>query len=271
MGDGGLFGPQSLTWRVNKEGILLFGGGTALILQLAHPLVAAGVSQHSNYREDPWGRLYRTLDVVTKITFGSTKTSEAAAAGLCEVHGRVRGASLEKGGRYPAGTRYDARNPDLVMWVHATLVRTTLDVYQLYVGPLTIGEQRQYYDEQKLLAEKFGVPIHRQPATFADFNEYFADMVENELAVTDALRDVVDATLNPPLPFFTRPLVEALNLASVGMLPPGLREELGLPWGASRERLLEASRVLVRRALPALPSLLREFPPARIARRRAAA
>src|SRR2546421_6245718 len=120
MGDAGLFGPDSLTWRVNSEGVLLFGGGTALILQLAHPLVAAGVSQHSNYREDPWGRLYRTLDVVTKVTFGSTKTSEAAAAGLRQVHGRVRGESVEDGGRYPAGTRYDARTPELVLWAHPT-------------------------------------------------------------------------------------------------------------------------------------------------------
>src|SRR3989440_7852364 len=112
----------------------------------------------------------------------------------------------------------------------------------------------------------FGVPAQRQPATSAEFNEYYADPPASELAVTDALRDVVDATLNPPLPFFTRPLVEALNLASVGMLPPKLREELGLPWSPNRERLLEASRVLVRRALPALPSLLREFPPARTAR-----
>src|SRR3954452_20403542 len=86
MGDPGLFGPKSLTWRVNKEGVLLFGGGTALIQQVAHPLGAAGVSQPSGYREDPWGRLYRTLDVVTKITFGSTKTSEEAARQLRETH-----------------------------------------------------------------------------------------------------------------------------------------------------------------------------------------
>jgi uncharacterized protein (DUF2236 family) len=271
MGDPGLFEPDSLTWRVHKEGVLLFGGGAALILQVAHPLVAAGVSQHSNYREDPFGRLYRTLDVVTKITFGSTETSDEAAAQLRETHSRVRGASTEDGGRYPAGSEYDARMPKLVMWVHATLVRTTLDVYQRYVGPLTLAEQQRYYEEQKRAGEKFGVPVSRQPATYAEFNEYFADMVESELAVTDALRDVVDATLNPPLPFFTRPLVEAMNLATVGMLPTRLRDELGLPWTPRRERLLEASRGLVRRALPLVPSMLREFPPARSARRRAAA
>src|SRR4051795_3573840 len=107
MRDAGLFGPGSMTWKVNREGVLLFGGGTALILQVAHPLVAAGVSQHSNYREDPWGRLYRTLDVVTRITFGSTKTSEEAAAGLRETHSRVRGVSAEAGGPFRAGTEYD--------------------------------------------------------------------------------------------------------------------------------------------------------------------
>jgi uncharacterized protein (DUF2236 family) len=271
VGDPGLFGPDSLTWRVNKEGVLLFGGGAALILQVAHPLVAAGVSQHSDYREDPWGRLYRTLDVVTRITFGSTRTSDEAAERLRETHGRVHGVSTEGGGPYPAGTEYDARMPKLVMWVHATLVRTSLDVYQRYVGPLSIGDQQRYYEEQKLAGEKFGVPAGRQPATYAEFNEYFADTVARDLAVTDALRDVVDATLNPPLPFFTRPVVEAMNLATVGMLPPRLRDELGLPWSPRRDRLLEASRAVVRHALPLVPSMLREFPPARNARRRAAA
>src|SRR5919199_1643452 len=141
MSDAGYFGPGSVTWRVNREGVLLVGGGAALVLQVAHPLVAAGVAQHSNYREDPWGRLYRTLDITTRIVFGSTRTAEGAAAQLREMHGRIRGASASGGGRYPAGTRYSARNPELVMWVHATLVRTSLDVYQLYVRPLTIAEQ----------------------------------------------------------------------------------------------------------------------------------
>src|SRR5881392_748435 len=155
MRDAGLFGPGSMTWMVNKEGVLLFGGGTALILQVAHPLVAAGVSQHSDYREDPWGRLYRTLDVVTKITFGSTRTSDQAADHLREVHKRVRGVAMEDGGRHPAGTRYFALDPELLMWVHATLVHTSLVVYQRYVRGLTIAEQQRYYEEQKLLAEKF--------------------------------------------------------------------------------------------------------------------
>ena len=269
MSDAGLFGPGSVTWRVNREGVLLVGGGAALVLQVAHPLVAAGVAEHSNYREDPWGRLYRTLDLTTKIVFGSTEVAGEAAGRIRHVHERVNGVTTEAGGRYPAGTPYDARDPELLMWVHATLVNTSLQVYQRYVGPLPIAEQRAYYEEQKTLAEQVGVPRDRQPDTLADFNAYFRDMVESDrIAATDALRDVVGATLRPELPFVMRPLVEALNLATVALLPERLRAELGLPWTANRRRVFEASRVVLARLLPVLPRIMREFPPARSADRR---
>ena len=269
MSDAGLFGPGSVTWRVNREGVLLVGGGAALVLQVAHPLVAAGVAEHSNYREDPWGRLYRTLDLTTKIVFGSTEVAEEASARIKHVHGRVKGVTKEDGGRYPAGTKYDARDPELLMWVHATLVRTSLDVYGRYVGRLPIAEQRAYYEEQKLLGEKFGIPRNRQPDDLAAFEDYFREMLESDrLAVTDALRDVVDATLRPELPFLMRPVVEGLNLATVALLPERLRRELGVPWTRNRQRIFEASRVVMSAALPVLPRVMREFPPARSADRR---
>ena len=180
----------------------------------------------------------------------------------------MKGKTGEHGGHFAEGTPYTARDPELIMWVHATLVDTSIQVYSRYIRPLSIDERRRYYEEQKLLGEKFGVPIEQQPDTYADFNDYFAHMVDHELAVTDALRDVADATLRPELPFVARPLVEAINLATAGMLPARLRDELGLPWGPNRERLLAASRTLARTLLPVLPSLVREFPPARSAERR---
>ncbi|HKP90393.1 MAG TPA: oxygenase MpaB family protein [Thermoleophilaceae bacterium] len=269
MSDAGLFGPGSLTWRVNREGVLLVGGGAALTLQVAHPLVAAGVAKHSNYREDPWGRLYRTLDLTTKIVFGSTEVAGEASARIKHVHGRVKGVTTEDGGRFPAGTKYDARDPELLMWVHATLVKTSLDVYTRYVGSLSASERHGYYEEQKLLGEQFGVPRDRQPADYDAFEEYFADMLASDrIAVTDALRDVVDATLRPDLPFFLRPMVEALNLATVGLLPDRLRAELGLKWTPNRRRVFDASRAVLSAALPVLPRVMREFPPARSADRR---
>ena len=271
VSDQGLFGPESVTWRVNREGVLLLGGGAAIIMQVAHPLVGAGVAEHSNYREDPWGRLYRTLDLTTGIVFGSTEKAHEASERLRSVHKRVHGVTKEDGGRYPAGTKYSANDPKLGMWVHATLVDTSMQVYTAYVGTLSHAEKLRYYEEQKRLGEMFGVPIDRQPETLSEFYEYFDRMVEEELAVTPALQDVVDATMRPELPFVARPLVEALNLATVSLLPPALRDDLGLEWGTNRRRLVNASRAVIRRALPVLPRLLREFPPARSADRRVAA
>ena len=271
MSDPGLFGPESVTWRVNREGVLLLGGGAAIIMQVAHPLVGAGVAQHSNYREDPWGRLYRTLDITTSIVFGSTEKAHAASERLRDIHTRVHGVTKEDGGRFPAGTKYSANDPELGMWVHATLVSTSLQIYTAYVGRLSEAERNRYYEEQKLLGEMFGVPQDRQPATLGEFYEYFDDMVENELAVTSALLDVVDATMRPELPFVARPLVQAINLATVSLLPAKLRRDLDLDWGPRRHRFVQATRTLVRRALPVVPSLLRDFPPARSADRRVSA
>jgi uncharacterized protein (DUF2236 family) len=247
VSDAGLFGPASVTWRVNREWALLLGGGRALLLQVAHPLVAAGVEQHSSYREDPWGRLYRTLDLTTRIVFGSTRVAEEAARKLWRVHGHVHGIA-------PGGRPYDARDPELLMWVHATLLDTALLVYQRYVARLTIAELCAYYEEQKLLGERYGIPRERMPASYGEFNDYFASMVEGEtLQASHTLRTVADMTLR----------FGPLDLVTIGLLPARVRELLGLDWGPRRERLLGASQRATRSLLPLLPSLMRDLPPAR--------
>src|ERR687891_640349 len=121
--------PGSVAWRVGSEGALLLGGGRALILQVAHPKVAAGVAQHSNYREAPWRRLYRTIEVTTRIVFGDERQSAQAAAGLRRRHQRVEGAD-------DRGEPYRASDPELLMWVHATLIDSSLLIYHRYVRPM---------------------------------------------------------------------------------------------------------------------------------------
>ena len=240
--------------------------------------MAAGVAQHSNYRKDPWGRLFRTLDRTTAIVFGSSEEAEQAASAVWNVHGRVEGATDDAAGPFPAGTSYRARDPKLLMWVHATLVDTSMLVYDRYVARLSIAERERYYEEQKAMAEAFGVPRSEQPDTLADFNEYFATMVDDELAVTDVVRDVLDSIQNPELPFggaMTRrlawPLFEPVRMATAGMLPGRLRSELGLNGRSLEGRLLGAQARLLRAALPLMPGLVREFPRARVAERRARA
>lgn len=268
MADHGLFGPESVTWRVNRESVLLLGGGRALLLQVAHPSVGAGVAQHSSYREDPWGRLSRTLDVTRRIVFGDTATALEAAAHLGRVHAHVAG-TIEAGAR--AGEPYAAGDPQLLLWVWATLVESALLIYTRYVRPLKVSDVEAYYDEQKRFLEACGAPAASAPQTFAQFMAWYDATVEERLEVTPPARDVADAIMRPRrLPLPLRPAFEALNLATVGLLPPTLREAYGLGWGPQRERMLAAQRGLLRRAMPLLPSLLREQPAARSADRRSA-
>lgn len=257
----GLFGPESVTWRVNREAVLLAGGGRALVLQVCQPSVAAGVEQHSDYDTDPWGRLYRTLDVTTKIVFGSAETSDRSARHLRGIHAHVHGERSD-------GEHYDARDPDLLLWVWATLVESALLVYTRYVRPLPIADVHRYYAEQQRFAAVCGVPEGHWPATYPEFMDYFNTTVQDELQPTDDSRRIVDSVLRPPVPRPVRPAFGLLNLATVGLLPPVMRERLGLDWSPNRERLLAASTAAIRRVLPLMPALLRQFPPARHADRR---
>jgi uncharacterized protein (DUF2236 family) len=251
-----VFGPGSLTWRVNGEAVLLLGGGRALILQVANPKIAAGVAQFSNYREDPWGRLYRTLELTLRIVFGDPQTSRAASQHLRAVHNRVAGAD-------DRGERYRALDPELLLWVHATLLDTSLTIYQRYVTALTPRELNLYYEEMKALGEAYAIPRGAMPADHAAFRRYWGSMLDDGLRVTETTRDVVDAVLRPELPRVTWPAIELLRLVTVGTLPAGIRDDLGLEWGPRRERLLAGSQAAVRRLLPALPALLHRFPAAR--------
>jgi uncharacterized protein (DUF2236 family) len=181
-------------------------------------------------------------------------------------HKRVHGTLPWDAGRFPAGTPYDANDPELQMWVHATLVATSLTVYTRWIAPLSIADQRRFYEEQKTMGEAFGVPRDIQPDTLADFYDYYDAMLESDaLASTPVLHEVADSILHPALPLRGRPVSDAVALATAGLMTPRWREELGLAWSPGRERLLDASRFVLRRALPLLPGVVREFPRARSA------
>jgi uncharacterized protein (DUF2236 family) len=250
----------SVAWRVGSEGALLLGGGRALILQVAHPQVATGVAQHSNYREAPWRRLYRTIEVTSQIVFGERRQSAEAAAALRRLHRGVEGHDDRDRG-------YRALDPALLMWVHATLVDTSLLIFHRYVQPLREEEMALYYEQMKPVAEAYGIPGEQQPADWPAFRDYWDGMLLSGLRITETTRDVADSVLRPELPLAARlpalPAVKALNLLTIGTLPEELRDELDLSWGPLRERLLAASAGTIRALLPLLPSPLRKFPAAR--------
>lgn len=254
-----------MIWRLSRERSLLLGGGRALLMQVAHPLVAAGVSAHSDYRENPWRRLEGTMSSVWTAVFGTREEADRVGARVQSMHKRVHGRTPRRLGPFPAGTAYSASDPELLMWVHATLVETTLTVYESWVRPLTDRERTSYYEEMKVLAEIFGTPSSVIPATLDDFRAYMRERLESEeICATATARDIAGSVLNPPLPMPLRPAWRVVGLVTAGLLPPKLRRQYGFGWDPPRRLAFAASREWVRRvAMPLLPDMIRAVPAAR--------
>lgn len=257
----GWFGPGSATWRINSEAALILGGGRALILQVAHPLVGAGVEHYSRFRTDRWGRLTHTLDTMGQIIFGDDEIARRGAERMRKAHARIQG-TVSAG--QAAGRLYDATDPSLVLWVWATLVDTSLVTYQRYVGRLRYPEIEDYYEEQKRFAYACGVPVGGCPETFAAFAAYFEQHVARTLEPTPAARHVAEIALNPlGLPRSAAPLLALMAAPTIGLLPSRLRDDLGLSWGLSRDRLLRAAAFGSRHAIPLIPHRIRHVRSAR--------
>ena len=225
-------GRSSVAWKVNAEPIVIAGGGRALLMQVAHPGVGAGVEQHSTYARDPWGRLFRTLDIMMKLSFGSPEVSARQQRMLAKMHRRVTGTTDE-------GEPYSAFDPDLQVWVWATLVDTALLMYQQVRPRLGVAEREQFYEESKLVAYGCGVPRGACPDRWADFAAYIDHVVEHDLRVTDSARSVAVAAMVPPLPFGLGDLVAGPNaLVTVGHMAPSLRAQYGFEWDAAKQRSL---------------------------------
>src|SRR6266568_7099487 len=172
MQDYGYYGPESVTWKISREAAILLGGARAVLMQLAHPLVAIGVSEHSNYMSDPFGRTWNTFLLGQMLTFGSSTTAREAARTINRLHTHVYGTLPASAGAYSDGTHYYARDPELLLWVHATLIDTILLIYPLLVGPLTPAEQEEYYQESKHMARLLGLSAVDMPETVEDLYQY---------------------------------------------------------------------------------------------------
>src|SRR6267378_4093888 len=245
----GLFAEDSITRRVNRENILLLGGGRALLMQLAHPKVAAGVDEHSDFRANPMRRLRRTIRLTMAIVFGDRETALAAVRATNQTHGRVRGSD------------YNARDPELLLWVHATLVDSALVTYETFVKRLTAREREDFYQQMNVTGEMLGVPRERFPATLREFRSYMEEMVESGPVRVDArARELAKYVLRPKLGLVPGRAMVPFEIVTAGLLPPALREQYGLAWGRGQERMFR----LVVRALPRLiavtPPIIRVWP-----------
>ncbi len=259
--DYGYYGPDSVAWKIGREAAVLLGGARAVLMQIAHPLVAMGVSTHSNYMSDPFGRTERTFMLGEYLSFGSTLKARRAAQTINCLHRHVHGTLPIDAGAYATGSRYDARNPELLLWVHATLVDTLLLTYTLFIGPLSLEEQDQYYQESKGVAHLLGLQPCDMPESVNDLKRYVDDMVNsNRLAATPQARQLAHQVLFPPLPSIFRPFIHLSFQVTCALLPQPVREIYGLEWSGLRQRAFDASTLGMRTVIPRLPVSLRVLP-----------
>jgi uncharacterized protein (DUF2236 family) len=251
----GWFASESMIRRIGQEALVLLGGGRAVLLQLAHPLVAAGVADFSDFQTDPLSRFLHTLEAMHTLVFGSAPEAEGAMKHFHAVHARIQGRLVQAAGHFPAGTPYDAADPELKLWVHATLVDTSLITYQRFVGRLRPNKRQDYYTDTYRLARRMGIPERLLPPTLDDFKRYMAHMLAGDtLAITGMSRRLAWQVLRPnavgPLGSMSAHL---LGFVAAGLLPQRLRREYGLQWGTRQQVLLEGlsrTTCLLRRVAP---------------------
>lgn len=257
----GLFGPGSVSWRIDRELVVLAGGSCALLLQAAHPAVAAGVEEHSTYASDPFGRLLRTLTSSFSVVFGPRTEAEATLARINRIHAAIRGRTAE-------GSPYSALDPDALLWVHATLVDTALRVHDRFVAPLDAGDRQRYHEESAAVAIALGVLEDRIPPTVDGLRAWMRTMIDDgSVRVTPAARRIA-RTILYPVRFTPRVAWDAAHLVSIATLDPEIRRQYGVRWNAARERGVERLAAVSRATVPRLPSLIRHAPQARAADRR---
>ncbi len=244
----GLYADDSITRRVNRENVLLLGGGRALLMQLAHPKVAAGVDEHSDFRIRPLYRLRRTIRLTMAIVFGDRKTAMAAARTVNHVHARVKGQD------------YRALDPELLLWVHATLVDTALVTYETFVRRLPAQDRDEFYQEMKLLGELLGIPRARFPETVGDFDEYVAEIVAGQLRVEARALELSRLVVRPRLLRLPGAVFVPWELITAGLLPVSLRDHYGLKWGTSQERVFQFLARGVPKLVAVTPPVLRVWP-----------
>lgn len=256
----GLYGPNSVSWRVNREAIVMLGGGRAALLQLAHPYVAYGVDQHSTTRHDPIGRFKRTFESVFAMVFGDLDTAIACARRVHGVHTKIRGAIHEHAGKFARGHRYEANDVDALFWVQATLIDTAVQTYELLVEPLTLAEKETYYGESRLFSALFGIPESTIPKDWPAFRRYVdATLASDAITMSRPAKEMANFLFQPPRPI-AGPAVGWYRIFTASLLPPRLRAELGMSWTQRDETIAARTIPLLRAIQKRTPQRLRFFP-----------
>ena len=262
------FTDASILRRVHRELAVAFSGPRALLMQATHPVAFEGFFAHSGALDAPYERLRRTAEVMDTIAFGSREEADRATRRVRAMHKRVRGELKAPAGRFPVGTPFAADDPELLLWVLATLVDSALVVYDRYVATLTEAERDAYWQDYRVVGSLFGLAGDEMPADIEAFDRYMRGMLDgDDLFVTSAARELaIEIVMRPPVPLARKPVLELVNFMTVGLLPARLRKQYGLSWDPLRALALRGGAEYAKRVLvPLAPERLRVVSSARSA------
>lgn len=256
----GIFDEQSLIRRVQRERIVALAGARALLIQAAHPVAFEGFFASTAALDDPYPRLRRTADTVDAVVFGERAEAERRTARVRRVHSSIRGHLAAPAGSFPAGTPWAADDPELLLWIVATLAESGLIVYERYVAELDPEEREAYWQDYRIMGVMFGLRPEEMPSTFPEFESYLRETLAGDtLYVTPDARELAkQIVLRPPVPLLARPLLELANTIVVGLLPARIRREYGLSWDPLRAGAVRGGAEYTRHLLlPLIPSGVR--------------
>jgi uncharacterized protein (DUF2236 family) len=266
--------PGTITWRRAGDARVLIAAGYALLLQVAHPTVGAGVSEHSQFQRDPWGRLLRTLDYTCTMVYGGPQAAGEMGRRIHSLHRQIRGTR-------PDGKPYEALEPVAYAWVHATLAEAIVCAHERFGRPFTDEQREQLWAEWRSLGPLLGIRSRDLPADWPRFRDYVDEMVDGALEHTPAVDEVLQALARPAPPALPglfrptwsvarQPLGHLLELTTVGLLPPVLRRRFALPWTRANDLELRVLATALRQATPLMPASLRNTGPGYLRWRREA-
>jgi uncharacterized protein (DUF2236 family) len=254
--------------RINAERLLLLAWLRAILLQLAHPLIAAAVAEHSSFRGSTagaWARLRHTIDAMLALTFGTGVERAAALEGIRAIHRRVSGTLTQASGPFAAGTRYSAEDPALLAWVHATLIESIVLVYEELVAPLSSAARDRYCDDAAEMAVALGVPHHHVPRSWCELRAYIdGRYASGEIVVAQEALTISGALLCPMRQAWARRISSGtLAPMAAGLLPDHVRLQYGFEWNHARAVRFGRMMWLLRRIRRVLPGFIALWKPAR--------
>lgn len=264
-----MFPSDPVSRRINAERVVLLGWSRAILLQLAHPLVAAGVAEHSSFRDGPLvaaARLHHTVRAMLALTFGSDAGRRKAIEGIKTIHRRVNGRLPIAVGPFALDTRYSAEDPALLLWVHATLLESVPLVYERFVAPLTVEDRDAYCDEAASVAIELGAIPADVPRSWTALERYLAAAhASQRIVVGPQARELAAAVLKPPLAPFIAPVAWINRVVTLGLLPGDIRRQYGFDWREGDERSLDRVVAGIRAARRHAPRILAWWPEGRAA------